>query len=850
MNNSIVIKFGGTSVSSREKWLVIADTIQKHIEAGYRVILVHSAASGITDRLQILLKHKEDSIVQEIKGILQQLAEALEVPANTLAHEFERLDALLTVQQPSLHQQAEILAWGEIATHQLGVAFLQQSFDVVSLNPQEYLISSASDNRNDSSRVLSAKCDVHKNQALINSLDHAVYVMPGFLAADQEQNTVVLGRSGSDTSAAYMAVLVDAERLEIWTDVHGIFSANPHAIPTARLLETIGYQEAREIAASGGKVLHPRSILPVEQNNIPLHIKYTQQPDAAGTVLGHEYSSTAPRVRAINTRHNITLISMESMSMWHQAGFLGSVFDIYKRLGFSVDLISTAQTNVTVSLDAADNIIEESSLNTLVEALSSICQVEVFKNCSAVTLVGYRIRALADKIAPVISSFADQRIYMITQSSQDFNQTIVVDQDQADKLTRALHDVLVTQAYQPEDFGPTWQELIHGNKPKPQSAPPWWQQHRDTLLELSAQHAPCYVYHLDTVQQQIDHLKSIQAVDKIHYACKANAHPDILRLIRANGLGLETVSPGEIERVQQAIPEIKPEEILFTPNFAPKQEYIDACKLGIHITIDNFFILQNWAKELAGSEVILRLDPGHGSGHHRYVRTAGEHSKFGIHHSELRQAADICQQHNITVKGVHAHSGSGILNYENWQRIIQYLTDQLPVFPDAYVVNIGGGMGIRENPGDVGLNLKALDNMLLEFKRTHPQIQIWIEPGRYLVAHAGVLLARVTQTKWKNRKGYIGVETGMNSLIRPALYGAWHNIVNLSKLDQPNTCNASIVGPMCESGDILGIDREMPDTHSGDTLMIANTGAYSASMASRYNLREPAKEITLKSSSA
>ncbi|WP_395374412.1 bifunctional aspartate kinase/diaminopimelate decarboxylase [Marinicella sp. W31] len=843
MNNSIVIKFGGTSVSSLEKWLVISDTIKKHVETGFRVFFVHSAANGITDRLQILLKHKQDQIIEEIKHILQQLATDLNVSTDILNTEFEKLDNLLQLPQPSLHQQAEILAWGEVATHQLGLAFLQQSIPVTSLDPKHILISSAHDNRNNSSRVLSAKCDVTKNQTLIDSFDQSVYSMPGFVASDPQQNTVVLGRSGSDTSAAYLAVLVNAERLEIWTDVHGIFSANPHAIPTARLLETIGYQEAREIAASGGKVLHPRSILPVEQNNIPLHIKYTQQPDAAGTVLGHQYSSTAPRVRAISTRHNITLISMESMSMWHQAGFLGSVFDIYKQLGFSVDLISTAQTNVTVSLDTADNIIEENSFNTLVEHLSRVCQVEVFKNCSAVTLVGYRIRALADKIAPVISSFADQRIYMITQSSKDLNQTIVVDQDQADKLTRALHDVLITQAYQPEDFGPTWQELVKGNSPQPQFTPPWWQSHRMQLLKLSEQKTPCYVYHMDTIQQQIDHLKSIRAVDKIHYACKANAHPDILRLIHANGLGLETVSPGEINRVMQAIPEIAPDEILFTPNFAPKQEYIDASRQGLNITIDNLFILQHWASDLADTEVILRLDPGHGSGHHRYVRTAGEHSKFGIHHSELEQAAMLCKQHNITVKGIHAHSGSGILNYENWQRIIQYLTDQLNVFPDAYIVNIGGGMGIRENPGDAGLNLQALDEMLLEFKQRHPHIHIWIEPGRYLVAHAGILMAKVTQTKWKNSKGYIGVETGMNSLIRPALYGAWHNIVNLSKFDQPNTCTASIVGPMCESGDILGVDREMPETQYGDVLMIANTGAYSASMASQYNLRQPATEI-------
>ena len=118
-----------------------------------------------------------------------------------------------------------------------------------------------------------------------------------------------------------------------------------------------------------------------------------------------------------------------------------------------------------------------------------------------------------------------------------------------------------------------------------------------------------------------------------------------------------------------------------------------------------------------------------------------------------------------------------------------------------------------------------------------------MEPGRYLVAHSGVLLARVTQPKWKGNQGYIGIETGMNSLIRPALYGAWHNIVNLNKLDNPTEYIANIVGPMCETGDVLGVDRKMPQTLVGDTILIANTGAYGAVMSSNYNQRKPAQEL-------
>ena len=127
----------------------------------------------------------------------------------------------------------------------------------------------------------------------------------------------------------------------------------------------------------------------------------------------------------------------------------------------------------------------------------------------------------------------------------------------------------------------------------------------------------------------------------------------------------------------------------------------------------------------------------------------------------------------------------------------------------------------------------------------HPGRQLWLEPGRYLVAEAGVLLARVTQIKQKGDKRYLGLEIGMNSLIRPALYGAYHPIVNLSRLHEPPTWKVDVVGPICESGDVLGHDRWMPATEVGDVLLIDNAGAYGASMASRYNLREPARELCL-----
>jgi len=133
--------------------------------------------------------------------------------------------------------------------------------------------------------------------------------------------------------------------------------------------------------------------------------------------------------------------------------------------------------------------------------------------------------------------------------------------------------------------------------------------------------------------------------------------------------------------------------------------------------------------------------------------------------------------------------------------------------------------------------------MLLRHKKNLPGIEFWIEPGRYLVANAGVLLSRVTQIKWKGETTYIGLDTGMNSLIRPALYGAWHPIVNLSRVNEEPSQMATVVGPLCETGDVLGRDRHLPRSREGDVMLIANTGAYGRAMASHYNLRKPAKEL-------
>jgi diaminopimelate decarboxylase/aspartate kinase len=192
--------------------------------------------------------------------------------------------------------------------------------------------------------------------------------------------------------------------------------------------------------------------------------------------------------------------------------------------------------------------------------------------------------------------------------------------------------------------------------------------------------------------------------------------------------------------------------------------------------------------------------------------------------------------------GLHAHTGSGNFDPLMWREVADTLVAVAARFPSVRILDLGGGLGVPDRLGRAPVDLARLDALLAEFKTRWPALRLWLEPGRFLVAEAGVLLARVTQLKGKGAKQYLGVATGMNSLIRPALYGAHHDIVNLTRMTEPATMHYEVVGPICESADVLGHERLLPVASEGDVLLIATTGAYGRAMSSHYNLRAPADE--------
>lgn len=861
----VVLKFGGTSVSTRARWQTIGELALAKLQAKLdpndqpQVLVVVSALSGVTDQLKALCDaHTDDeksaAICAGLVARHQQMALALgfATPPEVMHALLQRLQSLVAdVRRPSgsFAWQAEVLAMGELLSSNLGAEFLrQQGLDIRCLDAREHLTSVGAPNDSAWSRYLSANCQPVASIEAQLSLEQLApcLITQGFIARNLAQETVILGRGGSDTSAAYFGALLNARAVEIWTDVPGMFSANPRKAPNARLLKRLDYDEAQEIATTGAKVLHPRCLGPVRDAGVPMWIKDTTRAHLAGTQIGQRDPTQAPSVKAVSVRTGLCLVSMESLGMWQQVGFLADVFAAFKRHGLSVDLIGSAETNVTVSLDPSSNLINADTLELLCADLASVCRVKVIMPCAAITLVGRGIRSLMHQLGEVWAEIGAHRVHLVTQSSNDLNLSFVVDEDRAEALLPIVHDALlkarVLPVDEPEVLGPAWHELDGCANP---AQAPWWQAEAAELLAI-AERGPCYVYRLAQVHRRLTELRGMNAVDEWFYACKANAHPQILRTIADAGFGIECVSIDELHYVMAQLPELPIERLLFTPNFAPQLEYQQAIALGVQLTLDSAYALELWPELMRGAQVHLRLDLGFGAGHHAKVNTGGERSKFGLSLSDFAKFNALAEALDVRVIGLHAHLGSGIRDATHWPQVYGELASLADRCPQVRVLNLGGGLGVPSREHESRLDLMAVNDRLNQLKPLYPQLRIRMEPGRYPVAEAGVLLARVTQIKNKGRGTFVGIETGMNSLIRPALYQAYHEIVNLSRLGQPLSWrNCTIVGPICETGDVLGEGRNLSECVEGDTMLIAEAGAYGAVMASHYNRRNPAREVVL-----
>lgn len=858
----VVLKFGGTSVSTLARWETIAGVIRERIAEGLRPVVVCSAVTKVSNMIEALLDEAvagaHEPLLVEIEGKHRSLAAQLGLDADQIVGEELAELRRIALGVSLIHDvgprvRARTMALGEMMSTKLGEAWLRANGVSSSwCDARDLLTSVRTPNASEQRHFLSAVCDSNRDDELASrlaSVPGSALITQGFIARDTDGETVLLGRGGSDTSAALIAGRIGAERLEVWTDVPGMFTANPRQIQSARLLRRLGYEEAQELASTGASVLHPRCIDPVRRHLIPVHIRDSNRPHLQGTVIADDYEEEGAQVKSVAVRKGVTLITMDSLGMWQQVGFLAEVFGVFLRHGLSVGLVATSESNITVSLDASSNSLDRAALRALLEELSEHCEARLISNAASISLVGRNIRSILHLLAPALQAFEEQQLFLLTQSASDVNLSFVMEEEHAESIASKLHALLFGEQTAEGVFGPSWQELdsAEGRADREEA---WWRKRAPELLTLVREAgSPIYVYEEGTVRRTAAQIRGLP-IDRAFYAMKANWNEEILRVFEEAGLGFECVSPGELAHVRRLFPALSNERLLFTPNFAGASEYVQAFELGAHVTLDNLFPLRAWPEIFRERELIVRIDPGEGDGHHKHVKTAGTYSKFGIPMGELEELVALAAENDVRIVGLHTHVGSGILNPGTWSRNALFLIAQAErYFPEVRILNLGGGLGIAEKPSQLPLDLEAVAEGLRRIKEANPRFELWMEPGRFLVAEAGVLLGRVTQLKQKEGQSYVGVDAGMNSLLRPALYGSFHEIANLSRLEEAATMRADVVGPICESGDVLGHGRLLPpDTAPGDVILLANAGAYGRVMGSSYNLREPAAERFLRGS--
>ena len=347
-NPFIVMKFGGTSISSANNWKTIISIIKKKIDNGFKPIIIVSALAGISDLLNSLTKEtsssKLDVYINDFIQVHEKLAKTLNVSLSSIKIELNYLEQL--VEGIKLTGEindkviARIMASGEICSSLLAEAYIKKQKIITNLLDAKELLKSNLDS-DSRSYYFNATCNFDVDKILIkrfNDID-GVILTQGFIAEGKDSDTVLLGRGGSDTSASYIASIIQAKHLEIWTDVPGIFSANPHIISSARLIKSLTYEEAQEISSAGGSVLHPRSIRPAKLSNIPIYIKSTKDPDLRGTLISTQMNEMGAQLKAVSQKNDVVLISRESIDMWHKVGYVADIVNVFRKNNISIDLI-------------------------------------------------------------------------------------------------------------------------------------------------------------------------------------------------------------------------------------------------------------------------------------------------------------------------------------------------------------------------------------------------------------------------------------------------------------------------------------------------------------------------------
>ncbi len=342
---------------------------------------------------------------------------------------------------------------------------------------------------------------------------------------------------------------------------------------------------------------------------------------------------------------------------------------------------------------------------------------------------------------------------------------------------------------------------------------------------------------------------------RIYYAAKANTNLSVLKVLQSEGAYLDTVSPGEVFMGLSS--GFTSDRILFTGTSVRNDELRMLVDANITLNIDSQSELERLLKITVPPMISVRVNPEIGAGHHNHCITAGSESKFGLWEEDAIKAYATAKKARVERFGIHMHIGSGILNVEPFVlavekilKIAKRVHDELGI--EFEFIDIGGGFGIPYKPEDKDIDMAEFSTKVVaQFKNRVKEYGLGkpflcIEPGRYIVCDASILLTTVNTVKITPSHKYVGVDAGFNTLIRPTMYGSYHSILVANKLGKADKETYDVVGPICESGDILAKERALPKVQEGDLLAIMNAGAYGFSMSSQYNSRPRPAEVMIR----
>lgn len=373
----------------------------------------------------------------------------------------------------------------------------------------------------------------------------------------------------------------------------------------------------------------------------------------------------------------------------------------------------------------------------------------------------------------------------------------------------------------------------------------------EVLAQLGQEYGtPLYVYNANQISGQYNKLKSAFANcnARFFYACKALSNINILKYVESLGASLDCVSINEVKLGLKA--GFTPDRILFTPNCVDFAEVDEGKQLGVNLNIDNISILEQFGTKYGGSyPICIRFNPHIMGGGNYKISTGHIDSKFGISIHQMRHIERVVKSTGLLVTGVHMHTGSDIKDVNVFLQGLEVMFDLATHFPDLQFIDLGSGFKVPYQDGDVATDINLLGVKVTEAfrnfeKETGKQIQVWFEPGKFLVSESGYFVVKANVIKQTTATVFVGVNSGFNHLIRPMFYDAYHRISNITN---PNGSERiyTVVGNICET-DTFAWDRTLNEVREGDFLVFYNAGAYGFEMSSNFNSRlKPAEVMVL-----